>query len=250
MSHHETHPALRRHPARLAVPAVMVVAGLLFAASAGAADSGDLREDPERLSDLIRSEAASVDGRGERVADLRAEVDALTGVVGDGAVQQLQDAASALAPGAGLDPVDGPGVVVTLDDAPRDKPVPEDVDADLLVVHQQDVEGVVNALWAGGAEAMMLMDQRVISTSAVRCVGSTLRLQGRVYSPPYTITAIGDPERLQDALDDSGAVSIYQEYVEAFGLGYAERREADVALPAFEGPLELQYAEALPVGSS
>ena len=52
---------------------------------------------------------------------------------------------------------------------------------------------MVNALWAGGAEAMMLMDQRVISTSAVRCVGNTLLLQGRVYSPPFRITAIGDP---------------------------------------------------------
>ena len=51
---------------------------------------------------------------------------------------------------------------------------------------------MVNALWQGGAEAMMLQDQRVISTSAVRCVGNTLILQGRVYSPPYVITAIGD----------------------------------------------------------
>ena len=43
----------------------------------------------------------------------------------------------------------------------------------------------------------MLMDQRVISTSAVRCVGNTLILQGRVYSPPYVITAIGNQTDLR-----------------------------------------------------
>ena len=67
---------------------------------------------------------------------------------------------------------------------------------DDVVVHQQDVQGVVNALWRGGAEAMMVMDQRIISTSAVRCVGNTLILQGRVYSPPFTVTATGDPALL------------------------------------------------------
>ena len=80
---------------------------------------------------------------------------------------------------AGTQPVEGPAVVVELNDAkiPSDQ-LPEGIGVDDIVVHQQDVQAVVNALWAGGAEAMMLMDQRVISTSAVRCVGNTLILQG------------------------------------------------------------------------
>ena len=73
--------------------------------------------------------------------------------------------------------------------------MPAGADPDDYVIHQQDVQSVVNALWAGGAEAMMLQDQRVISTSAVRCVGNTLILQGRVYSPPYVITAHRQPRR-------------------------------------------------------
>ena len=56
---------------------------------------------------------------------------------------------------------------------------PNESDNDDLVVHQGDVQAVVNALWAGGAEAMSIMDVRVISTSAVRCVGNTLLLHGR-----------------------------------------------------------------------
>ena len=54
------------------------------------------------------------------------------------------------------------------------------------VVHQQDVEAVVNALWAGGAESMMIMDQRVLFNSAVRCSGNVLLCRAK-YSPPFTI---------------------------------------------------------------
>ena len=58
------------------------------------------------------------------------------------------------------------------------------------VVHQEDVEAVVNALWAGGAESMMIMDQRVLFNSAVICQGNVLLLQGKKYSPPFTVSAI------------------------------------------------------------
>ena len=93
-------------------------------------------------------------------------------------------------------------------------------DPDDYVIHQQDVQSVVNALWQGGAEAMMLQDQRVISTSAVRCVGNTLILQGRVYSPPYTIAAIGDVERMRGSLDRDPDVANLRGWSVAVGLGY------------------------------
>ena len=91
-------------------------------------------------------------------------------------------------------PWSGPGVTVRLEDAPTDSPRRDEVSPDVLVVHQQDLQAVMNALWAGGAEAMELMDQRVISTSAFQCVGNVLKLHGRLYSPPYVVRAIGDPD--------------------------------------------------------
>jgi uncharacterized protein YlxW (UPF0749 family) len=232
------------------VTAVLVVAGLLFAASARAADGSDLRNDVTDLAGLVQVEAEGVDRTSQRVAELRQEIDGLTGGVADAQVQQLQGRADELALPAGLRPVQGPGVQVTLHDAPRDRPVPEGVDPDLLVVHQQDLQGVVNALWAGGAEAMTIMDQRIVATSAVRCVGSTLRLQGRVYSPPYTIRAIGDPEQLAEALDRARPVRVYQEYVRAYGLGYDQDVKASIRMPAFDGPLEMRHAQVPDEGSS
>lgn len=91
-----------------------------------------------------------------------------------------------------------------LSDARTGGRIPDGYTVDDVVVHQQDVQAVVNALWAAGAEAMTIQDQRVIATSAVRCVGNTLILQGRVYSPPYVITAIGDIGSLRSGLDSTG----------------------------------------------
>jgi hypothetical protein len=88
---------------------------------------------------------------------------------------------------------------------------------------------------------MMLMDQRVISTSAVRCVGNTLILQGRLYPPPYRIAAIGDVAQLKRAMAASPTIPIYLEYRDRYGLGWNEE-EKDLSMPAFQGPLALRYA--------
>ena len=106
-------------------------------------------------------------------------------------------------------------VAEPLNDAQRDAEgrFPRDASPDDLVVHQGDVQAVVNALWAGGAEAMSIMNVRVLSTSAVRCVGNTLLLHGRVYSPPFRVTAIGDPAALRSALTASGGVQSFREAV-------------------------------------
>ena len=111
------------------------------------------------------------------------------------------------------------------------------------VIHQQDVESVVNALWAGGADALMIMDQRVLFNSAVICSGNVLSLHGKKYSPPFTISAIGDPQRLRAALNDSEAITILKQYVTAFGIGYKVENAEDLQFPATAALLQqLKYA--------
>jgi len=160
-------------------------------------------------------------------------------------VARLHAEAAGLAPSFGTQAVTGPALSVSLDDAKRTAAsLPPGYTADDIVVHQQDVQSVVNALWAGGAEAMMLQDQRVIATSAVRCVGNTLILQGRVYSPPYVVQAIGDQAGMRAALDRSEQVRIYREYADLFGLGYDVTSKAKATLPAYQGSLSLLYAKS------
>lgn len=88
---------------------------------------------------------------------------------------------------------------------------------------------MVNALWSGGAEAMTIQGQRAISTTGMKCVGNTVVLHGIPYAPPYVISALGDQRRLREALHASEPIRIYQQYVEAYGLGYrpAQPRAAD-----------------------
>jgi uncharacterized protein YlxW (UPF0749 family) len=222
------------------------LAGFLFVASSGTAQGTDLRTDLADLRSLVAEEQSRADRTAQRLTGLRAEVDELAEVVGrsDSGTRSVDAAAQDLAPHAGFVPVQGAGVVVTLDDAPADAATRARVESlDDLVVHQQDVQAVVNALWLAGAEGVMLMDQRLISTSAVRCVGNTVSLQGRPYSPPYVVTAVGDPDRLTAALDSSPEVQIYRQYVDAYGLGYAVETREDLLLPEYTGPVDLQHAE-------
>jgi uncharacterized protein YlxW (UPF0749 family) len=227
---------------------VLLAAGLLFSVSAETAGGTQLRSDRPDPRGLIAAERARLDAREQRVSILQAEIDAETAPAArtDSTVRALREEADRLALPAGLVPMQGPGLVVTLTDAPPDAPYfngPDD-----LVVHQQDVQAVVNALWSGGAEAMMLQDQRVISTSAVRCVGNTLILQGRVYAPPYIVTAIGDVAGMQKALADSPQVAIYRQFVDAVGLGYDVKSVENQYVPAYQGSVDLRYA-TLPPGS-
>ena len=231
------------------VPVIAMGAGLLFATTSATARGTDLRAEAGDLPDIIRERTID-NGRAADEADaLRSEIEALTSeaVPGSERLREIDAAANAVAPKAGLTPATGAAVTVTLDDAHlASDEIPKGFTVNDVIVHQQDVQGVVNALWRGGAQAMQIMDQRVISTSAVRCVGNTLILQGRVYSPPFTITAIGDPRALQTALDEDPSVDVYRQYVDAVGLGYEVVVEDERTVPAFAGRTRLDYARALP----
>lgn len=243
-------PLLRRQGAwPVLVPLTALAAGLLFATSASTAQGTDLRADRRlQLTELIARERADVEQREQDAAELRDEVQALS----ERAAATDVRVGEAAAPGelemaAGLVPMAGPAVTVTMDDAPRrpGRP-PLSNDPNDLVVHQQDLQAVVNALWSGGAEAMTLMGQRIVSTSAVRCVGNTVILHGRVYGPPFVVTAVGDPDALRDALDSDPGVLVFRTYVDRFGLGYDVRSQRSVTLPAYDGPLELPNVTTLP----
>jgi uncharacterized protein YlxW (UPF0749 family) len=229
------------------VPVVALLAGLLFATSGRTAQGTDLRAgDTTELSELIRQRNGDVARQGEQLAKLQREVQQLTEQAGsrDGAVAAAQAAGSAGALSAALVPLTGPGVVITLDDAPYrpDGSLPVDARPDDLVIHQSDVQAVVNAVWAAAADGVAVMDQRLIATSAVRCVGNTLLLQGRTYSPPFVVSAIGDAAAVRAQLAASPQVGVFQQAVEAFGLTFEVRERGEVSLPAYDGPLDLEYA--------
>jgi uncharacterized protein YlxW (UPF0749 family) len=167
------------------------------------------------LADLIRAEDARVRRIRAEVRTLQAEVAGL-GTVG-AQVRALRAEARTVAQAAGAAAVEGPGVVVTLDDSSaRRSPTGDPND---LIVHERDIQTVVNGLWAAGADAVGVNGERLSSTSAVRCAGNTLLLHGALHSPPYRIAAIGDPELLADGLPGQPGMDRLRDSMEAFGLG-------------------------------
>ncbi len=230
----------------IGVPLIGLAAGFLFTVSANTAQGTVLREDRRvELTQLIDAKQTEVDRLAAQAKTLTSEVDGATSELaeGDGPIKEERERAAALQQAAGLTELRGPGVTVRLNDAALPVPRPDSSRLDDYVIHQQDVQAVVNALWAGGAEAMTIMDVRVISTSAVRCVGNTLLLHGRRYSPEFVIRAIGDPGRLRATLDASPSVTGFRDAVRNFGLGYSVTTEATIIAPAYTGPIDLRYAE-------
>jgi uncharacterized protein YlxW (UPF0749 family) len=252
ISQHGPH---RRSPAarivgRVLTCAVFALAGLLFCVSAQTAHGINLRTDDSllRLSDVIREKSGQNQQTQREVSGLQQQTDVL-------AEQQAGRPAdvkrlNALELAAGLHPLGGPGVTVTLNDAPVDAtariPGVPDPGPNDLVIHQQDIQAVVNALWRGGAKGVQVMDQRLISTSAVRCVGNTLILQGRVYSPPYVVKAVGDIGRLHTSINSDPYISNYLQYVNAYGLGWRLDDRLSLTLPGYSGTVDLQNVRSVP----
>jgi uncharacterized protein YlxW (UPF0749 family) len=239
----------RRSPWRFGVPLVCLMAGLLLATTHGVSGGAEIRRsDAPRLVDLVREAQESVDHLKAQRDELAAKIDSTHLRSTDAALAAMLRRSTELAGEADMDAVHGPGLVVTLEDAKRDANgrFPRDASPDDLVVHQQDIQAVLNALWSAGAEAVQMQDQRIIATSVPRCVGNTLLLNGRTYSPPYTITAIGNAGAMQAALSAAPLVTLYKQYVVRFGLGYSEDVKPDVRIAGHSEPVRMHFAQ--PIG--
>jgi uncharacterized protein YlxW (UPF0749 family) len=217
--------------------AIAMAAGFLFVASGLTAQGTNLRTGGlEDLRGLIVDRAQNVAVLTHRVSSGQSQIDKLTAARVDPA---LSSQISHLQTATGLTPLTGPALEISMNDAPRapGSTLPDNVTPDDLVVHQQDVQAVVNAMWRGGATGVQVMDQRIVSTSAIRCVGNTLLLQGRVYSPPFVVIGVGNVADLQRALDEEPGVVIYKQYVDALGLGWKVSILRETTLPGWQGTL-------------
>lgn len=183
----------------------------------------------------------------ERVNRLDEEISDLTAGLDDEVVNEYQGQVDSLLGPAGLTEVRGDGLTVTMSDSPTDVQESGQGNPNLYVVHQQDLEALLNALWAGGAEAITLQGQRIITTTGIKCQGNLVLVQGIPYPQPYVISAIGDPEALRAAIDADHLMSVYRRQAADPEIQIGWSLEADDALvaPEYAGLTDLQYAEPL-----
>jgi uncharacterized protein YlxW (UPF0749 family) len=218
---------------RLAVPLAAALLGFM-AVVAASQPQQPLRETRRlELVDLIEQEDARVERLAAQVARLEGELDQLGS--GTGQLSGLARRVEELQAAAGEGALEGPGIVVRLDDSGEVRSATGDPND--LLVHERDIQVVVNALWSAGAEAVAINGQRLTSLSAVRCAGNTLLLHGTVHSPPYLISAIGDPAALAAALPAEPGFARLLRAAESFGIqlaveaGQVEMRAEAVSRP-------------------
>lgn len=228
---------------KLAVLVVSAAAGFTFVSGAFSAKGSDLRPAGGDTASLVKERAERVSVKRLQAHSLQNEIESLSETVTDKGTSQDRAKYKKLQPQTGFTPVEGSGVRVTLSDAPRSVETSPGVDPNVLVVHQQDIQSFVNALWAGGARAITLQGQRLVSTTGIKCVGNTVVLEGVPYSPPYEIEAIGDPASLQFALNTSPQVETYRQYANKYKLGMEIESLDHVTAHAYSSGVDLQYAD-------
>lgn len=129
---------------------------------------------------------------------------------------------------AGTTDLAGEGIIVTLSDGQK---------SDSLV-HDSDVLTVVNELKAAGAEAISVNNQRITSTSAIRCVGPVIQVNYQKVAAPFEIKAIGNAQYLESALTIKNGVA---DVLKELGVGVNITRQDKVSIPKYEGVLSFKY---------
>ena len=233
---------------RLATPAVFLAAGGMFVVSALNSEGSDLRPDrSDDLAGVVTNERRDAEALQARVAQLHADVQRLTEEINDPAVDDALAEVDVLKRPAGLEPVSGRGITITLSDSPEEVAQTTSQPDRYLIVHQQDIQAVVNAMWIGGADAVTIQGQRVISTTGIKCSGSVVRLHGIGYGQPYVISAVGNQDKLFDAILDSHYLQVYryQSALPDVQIGWDLRLDEHLTAPGYDGTLDLSYAKAV-----
>lgn len=147
---------------------------------------------------------------------------------------------------AGLTQVTGPGITVILDDnaavaATVKATEPFAFDPSNYIIHDKDLLYLVNDLKIGGAEAISINNQRIISSSDIRCVGTVILVNSTRLAPPYEVKAIGDPEKLVDYVMEG---QIYP-WLKAREFPVKLTKTDNLQLPSYKGSFQTSHLQAM-----
>jgi uncharacterized protein YlxW (UPF0749 family) len=234
---------------QLALTAVALAIGFIFSVQSRTEQSIEtgLQVSSGRLGEVAyryRAEDARQVAMRAEISDLRAQIadDEQRAAADQRITASLAAELGTLRTAAGLTPVRGPGVAVTFTDSRR--PLRPGEDPNLVLIHYSDVRAVVNMLWAAGAEAVAVNDERIITTTGLSCVGTTILCNTRRMAPPYRVVAVGNPAALVAATQARGGIL---DQLRAFEFPVTVTTGTDLAVPAYSGGFV--YRHAKPVGA-
>lgn len=176
-----------------------------------------------------------------QLADLRAELDQIQASAStqSDASKDLQARIDDLKTLAGLNERAGDGVIITLDDA-RGASAAKDIEKSIC--HNTDLTDIVNQAWRGGGSAIAINDERIVGSSSIYCVGSTIMVNGTLMSPPFSVVVIGPQNELLAAYDDPTQLRDIKQRRDVYGLGFRVSRATALRVPPYRGALNVRYA--------
>lgn len=234
---------------RIAAPVALILPAVLF----GLLVTMQWRTQADRSELTVRYNAPLLDAAHTlqneqndlkmQLAQLRARLDEIQRASSSQTTmaQELQARIDDLRRESGLTPRTGDGVLIELNDARPSGPIPAG-DLDRAICHSTDITDIINAAWRGGAVALSVNDERVVGSTSVYCVGSTIMVNGTLMSPPFVIVAIGPQNELLATYEDPNELRDIKQRRDVYGLGFRVTRASGLRLPAYDGALNVRHA--------
>lgn len=229
---------LRSRSAQISIALVCLVLGIMLAVQYRTSniDNDLLPGRDKELMLKLQTVTEERDSLAREVISLREKV-SNTGP-NDKAIINLQDELRKANLAAGLVPIHGPGIILTLNDSPRNLQAGADPNA--LLVHDDDILRVTNELRSAGAEAISVNNERLIATSEIRCAGNTIQINSSRIAPPFIIKAIGDPDTLHNGVLIKGG---YLESLKVIGIQVQVQKTDEVQIPAYTGLAKYKFSQ-------
>ncbi|MBC7076252.1 MAG: DUF881 domain-containing protein [Syntrophomonadaceae bacterium] len=229
---------MQNKSSQISLAIVCLVLGVMLAIQFKTTESIGEEFLPPRVEDLTQKLIKITEERdalSEEVLALREKLENVR--QNDQAMADLQDELQKVSMAAGTIAVEGPGIVITLNDSTRSLKAGENPNA--LLVHDQDLLMLVNELRASGAEAISVNDERITAMSEIRCAGTMILVNWTKIGPPFVIKAIGDPVMLESGMLIKGG---YLETLKFLGIQANIQKVDKLKIPASSRPMNFEFA--------
>ncbi|MDH7577730.1 MAG: DUF881 domain-containing protein [Bacillota bacterium] len=235
---------------QLPLTLVFFISGILLVSvlrSLAASDQTPWRQKNANLVAMIQTQEKVIARLEEDIEQKRASLDSYQRVLSRGKeeLQNLQNILQELKIWSGLVEVEGPGIVISLDDNRKGAEVaqaknPGQFQAGDFLIHDKHILYIVNELRVGGAEAIAVNDQRIVTSSDIRCVGPMILVNTTRLAPPYIIKAIGDPDRLARVL---GMLESEYNILKMAGFPVNLEKHSKIVIPPYKGSYQFTFAQ-------
>ncbi len=206
----------------------------------GSTNSNPLSEKNQNLVQIITDLEDEINKQETIIVSIRAELETLEDQPMIGALEDLRNDLRDIRIVAGLTPVAGKGIRITVDDNKDGLQQNPKDDPNNYIVHYEHLLNLLSELRLAKAEAVAINGQRIITTSEIRCVGNVILINTTRIAPPFVISAIGSPQHMSEIVS-SGEIDILR------SLNYPVSIEIldDLTLPSYKSSLQFNYAQPI-----